>query len=79
MAALHGEITIAKGRAEQDNFDSYPVVRMKTMPVVDVHLVPSDGPMGGVGEPGVPPIAPAVCNALLALTGKPVRKLPIRV
>jgi isoquinoline 1-oxidoreductase subunit beta len=78
-AALYGEITIKGGRAEQDNFDSYPVVRMKTMPTVDVHLVASDGPMGGVGEPGVPPIAPAVCNALHALTGKPIRRLPIRI
>jgi len=78
-AALFGEITIAKGRAEQSNFDDYPVVRMKHMPAVDVHIVASGAPLGGIGEPGVPPIAPAVCNALLALTGVPIRRLPIRL
>ncbi|HSB54799.1 MAG TPA: molybdopterin cofactor-binding domain-containing protein, partial [Gemmatimonadales bacterium] len=76
-AALYGEITIDKGRAVQDNFDSYQVLRIDQMPLVETHIVAEGDPMGGVGEPGTPPIAPAVCNALLVLTGKPVRRLPI--
>ena len=80
-AALFGEITLAGGRAEQDNFDSYPVLRMRDMPAVETHIVPGNPgeKLGGVGEPGVPPIAPAVANAVAKLTGKPVRKLPIRL
>ena len=77
-AALYGEITIQDGRVEQDNFDSYQMLRMQEMPEVDVHLVPSDEEPGGAGEPGVPPIAPAVTNALFALTGVRIRKLPIQ-
>ncbi|HEY6059875.1 MAG TPA: xanthine dehydrogenase family protein molybdopterin-binding subunit [Gemmatimonadales bacterium] len=76
-AALWGEITIDKGRAVQDNFDSYQVLRIDQMPLVETHIVAEGDPMGGIGEPGTPPIAPAVCNALLVLTGKPVRRLPI--
>src|SRR6202521_392297 len=77
-AALKGEITIANGRVEQANFNDYDVVRMNETPQVEVHIVEShDGP-GGIGEPGTPPIAPAVCNAIFAATGKPVRRLPIR-
>lgn len=80
-AALFGEITLAGGRAEQNNFDSYPVLRMRDMPAVETHIVPGKPgeKLGGVGEPGVPPIAPAVANAVAKLTGKPVRKLPIRL
>ena len=77
-AALWGEITFKDGRVEQGNFDSYPVLRMNRMPRVDVHIVTSGDPLGGIGEPGTPPIAPAVCNAIFAATGKRVRKLPIR-
>jgi isoquinoline 1-oxidoreductase subunit beta len=77
-AALSGEITIKDGRVVQGNFDSYPVLRMNEMPVVEVHIVKSTEPPGGVGEPGTPPAAPALCNAIFALTGKRVRKLPIR-
>lgn len=78
-AALYGEITIDNGGAKQGNFDSYRMLRLREMPEVEVHIVPStDGP-GGVGEPGTPPIAPAVVNALAALTGQRIRKLPIRV
>jgi isoquinoline 1-oxidoreductase subunit beta len=77
-AALTGEITIKDGRVVQGNFDDYPVLRMNDMPVVEVHIVKSTEPPGGVGEPGTPPAAPAVCNAIYALTGKRVRKLPIR-
>jgi isoquinoline 1-oxidoreductase beta subunit len=76
-AALYGAITLKNGRVEQDNFDSYPLVRMQAAPRVEVHIVPSDEPPGGVGEPGVPPIAPAVANALFAATGARVRSLPL--
>jgi isoquinoline 1-oxidoreductase beta subunit len=77
-AALYGAITIDKGRVQQSNFNDYPMLRINEMPVVEVHIVPSNAAAGGVGEPGVPPIAPAVCNAIFAGTGKRVRKLPIR-
>lgn len=77
-AALHGAITLKRGRVEQSNFHDYPVLRINEMPEVKVHIVPSSEPPGGVGEPGTPPIAPAVCNAIFAATGKRVRSLPIR-
>jgi isoquinoline 1-oxidoreductase beta subunit len=76
-AALKGEITIANGRVVQGNFNDYQMVRMGEMPVIEVHIVPSEDAQGGIGEPGTPPIAPAVCNAIFALTGKRIRKLPI--
>jgi isoquinoline 1-oxidoreductase beta subunit len=76
-AALYGEITIEKGRVKQSNFHDYPVLRMPEVPVVDVHIVPSAEAPKGVGEPGLPPIAPAVVNAVAKLTGNRVRKLPI--
>ena len=76
-AALYGKITIKDGRVEQSNFHDYPVVRMNETPQVEVHIVPSGEKPGGVGEPGTPPIAPALCNALFALTGKRIRTLPI--
>ncbi len=75
-AALHGRITFKDGRVEQSNFHDYPVLRMNEMPRVEVHLVGGDRPTG-VGEPGTPPIAPAVANALFALTGKRARTLPL--
>jgi isoquinoline 1-oxidoreductase beta subunit len=77
-AALKGKITIASGRVEQSNFHDYEMLRLNEMPKVEVHIVPSNDPPGGCGEPGTPPIAPAVCNAIFASTGKPVRHLPIR-
>jgi isoquinoline 1-oxidoreductase beta subunit len=77
-AALHGEITLDGGRVQQGNFDDYPVVRMDEAPVIDVHIVPSTEPPGGVGEPGTPPLAPALANALFVLTGKRVRRLPFK-
>jgi isoquinoline 1-oxidoreductase subunit beta len=80
--ATSGEITFRKGRAEQDNFHQYQVTRMDASPRdIRVHLLPSSDwsvPLGGVGEPGVPPIAPALCNAIFAATGKRIRRMPIR-
>ncbi len=76
-AALYGKVEIRDGRAVQSNFHDYPVVRMNEMPRVDVEIVTSGDPMGGIGEPGTPPIAPAVCNAIYAATGKRIRRLPI--
>jgi isoquinoline 1-oxidoreductase beta subunit len=76
-AALFGEITIGKGRVEQGNFDDYPMLTLRDMPVVETHLVPSGDFWGGVGEPPLPPIAPALCNALYAATGKPIQSLPL--
>jgi isoquinoline 1-oxidoreductase beta subunit len=78
-AALHGAIRIDGGKVQQSNFHDYPVVRMSAAPTVDTVIVASSDPPGGVGEPATPAIAPAVCNALLALTGTPVRSLPIRL
>ena len=78
-AALYGEITIEKGRVKQANFNDYPMLRMRETPVIAVHVVKNQEEPGGVGEPAVPPIAPAVTNAIFALTGKRVRKLPIRL
>jgi isoquinoline 1-oxidoreductase beta subunit len=76
-AALSGAITLREGRVEQSNFDGYRVLRIAQMPAIDVHIVASQEAPTGVGEPGVPPIAPALANALYALTGKPVRALPL--
>jgi isoquinoline 1-oxidoreductase beta subunit len=75
--AAYGKISIANGRAEQGNFPTYPVVRMAQMPVIKVEIMPSTEPHGGVGEPGTPPIAPAVVNAIAKLTGKRLRSLPL--
>jgi len=77
-ATLKGEITIANGQAQQRNFDTFPVIRMNDAPIVDVHLMPSSAPPTGAGEPGLPPLAPAVANAFFALTKKRARRLPIR-
>ncbi len=77
-AALYGEITIKNGRVEQANFNDYKMLRMDEMPKVEVHILQGQGEQGGVGEPGTPPIAPAVCNAIFAATGKRIRKLPIK-
>jgi isoquinoline 1-oxidoreductase beta subunit len=77
-AALYGEITFQDGRVQQGNFHDYPVLRMNEMPKVEVYIVNSTDKMGGVGEPGVPPIAPAVTNAIFAATGRRIRRLPIR-
>ncbi len=76
-AVLDGEITLKDGRVQQSNFHDYPVLRIHEMPEIEVHIVQSGADMGGIGEPAVPPIAPAVCNALYAATGKRIRRLPI--
>jgi len=76
-AALNGAITLKDGAVEQTNFHDYPVLRMNQMPPIDVHIVPSTANPSGVGEPGTPVIAPALINAITALTSKPVRALPL--
>jgi isoquinoline 1-oxidoreductase subunit beta len=77
--ALMGEITAANGRVQQSNFNTYPVARLNEAPVeTHVHIVPSSEPPAGVGEPGVPPMSPAICNAIFAATGKRIRDLPIK-
>lgn len=78
-AALYGEITIEKGSVQQSNFHDYPVLRMDALPDIEVHIVNSGEAPSGTGEPGVPPIAPAVANAIFTATGKRVRRLPIRL
>jgi len=77
--ALMGEITAANGRVQQSNFNTYPVARLNEAPVqTHVYIVPSSAPPAGVGEPGVPPMSPAICNAIFAATGKRIRDLPIK-
>ena len=78
-AVLYSEITLKKGEVEQSNFHDYRVVRMPDMPEVTVQILESDAHMGGVGEPGTPPIAPAVANAVYALTRQRLRSLPLRL
>jgi isoquinoline 1-oxidoreductase subunit beta len=77
-AAFYGEITIKDGAAEQTNFDCYEMLRLADAPKVETVIVPSGGFWGGVGEPPVPPLAPALCNAIFAATGKRVRSLPLK-
>jgi isoquinoline 1-oxidoreductase subunit beta len=77
-AALKTEITLKDGRVEQSNFHDYQMLRMFESPEIEVHIVPSTENPTGVGEPGVPPVAPALANAIFAVTGKRVRRLPIR-
>jgi len=74
---LTGEITIKDGAVEQSNFHDYQVLRISGAPVVEVHIVPSNEDPRGMGEPGVPPLAPAVANAVFAATGVRLRRLPI--
>jgi isoquinoline 1-oxidoreductase subunit beta len=78
-AALYGEITLRDGRVQQSNFHDYKPVRMYEAPAVEVHIVPSTENPSGVGEPGVPPVAPAVANAVFAATGQRLRRLPLRL
>lgn len=77
-AALHGELKIDRGRVLSSNFHDYPVLRMSEAPEIETHIVePPDSPVGGAGELGTPPVAPAVCNAIFAATGQRIRRLPI--
>jgi isoquinoline 1-oxidoreductase beta subunit len=78
-AALYDEITIKDGRVEQGNFDDYPMVRLADTPKIETYLALSGGnKWGGIGEPGTPPIAPSLCNAIFAATGKRIRVLPVK-
>jgi isoquinoline 1-oxidoreductase beta subunit len=77
-AALKTEITLENGRVQQSNFNDYPMLRMFEAPSIEVFIVPSEEKPTGVGEPSVPPVAPALSNAIFAATGKRVRRLPIR-
>src|SRR6202162_3446733 len=77
-AALIGEITIKDGAAEQSNFHDYEMLRMADAPKVETVIVPSGGFWGGVGEPPVPALAPALCNAIFAATGQRIRSLPLK-
>ncbi|MBE7470709.1 MAG: xanthine dehydrogenase family protein molybdopterin-binding subunit [Anaerolineae bacterium] len=77
-AALKGEITVANGRVQQSNFHDYALLQMDEMPTIEIYLMPSTDSPTGVGEPALPPIAPAVANAVFAATGKRIRRLPIR-
>jgi isoquinoline 1-oxidoreductase beta subunit len=76
-AALYGEITLKDGRVEQTNFDTYQVLRMDEAPAIDVHIVNSSEPPGGMGETGTSAIVPAIANAIFAATGKRLRKMPV--
>ena len=78
-AALYGEITIAKGQVQQSNFHDQPVLRIDACPVIETDIIASEAPPEGVGEPGTPAIAPAVANALFALTGQRLRSLPLKL
>ncbi|MDA8432322.1 MAG: xanthine dehydrogenase family protein molybdopterin-binding subunit [Nitrospiraceae bacterium] len=77
-AALHGAITLKEGKVEQGNFDDYPILRLYEMPKVEVHIVKNREKPGGIGEPAVPPLAPAVANALFSLAGVRLRELPMK-
>ena len=77
-ATTKSEVTVTNGRVDQSNYDSFEVLRMDEMPEIDVYIIKNTKDPGGVGEPGLPPIAPAIANAVFAATGKRIRKLPIR-
>jgi isoquinoline 1-oxidoreductase beta subunit len=76
-ATLHGGIDFRKGQAVQENFGDFEVIRMNESPVIETYIVSSELPPGGFGETAVPPVAPAVANAIFAATGTRVRRLPI--
>jgi len=76
-AALWGSVTLRNGRVQQRNFNDHRVLRLNELPTLDVHVIPNDARPGGVGETAVPPVAPSICNAIFAATGKRLRTLPI--
>ena len=77
-AALHGRITVKGGGVEQGNFDTYRLLRLADVPAIEVYLLPQGGRPGGVGEPGLPAVAPALANALFNATGRRIRRLPFK-
>ena len=77
-AALYGEIAIRRGAVAQSNFHDYPILRIDKAPVIETYIVDSGEPLGGAGEPGTPPIAPALTNAIFDATGIRIRELPVR-
>jgi isoquinoline 1-oxidoreductase beta subunit len=78
-AALHGKLTLENGRVKESNFHDYRPLRLPEMPAVAVHVIASKARMGGIGEPATAPVAPAVANAVFALTGQRLRSLPLRL
>ena len=78
-ALLYGDITLKDGRVQQTNFDTYKLLRINEMPKIDMHIVKSTEKPGGIGEPGMALISPAVANAVFTLTGKRLRQMPLRV
>ncbi len=78
-ATLHGKIDLEQGAVVQSNFHDYPILRMDEAPAVEVVIMPSDAGPTGIGEPGVPPLAPAVANAVYRATGQRLRELPLRL
>jgi len=76
--AFYGEITATNGVIDQSNFDTFQVTRMNAAPKqTNIHIVESEAPPAGIGEPGLPPVAPAIYNAIFAATGKRVREMPL--
>ena len=75
--ALMGEISVEEGKVQQSNFHDYPVTRMNQVPELHVHIVESDAPPGGIGEPGVPPVAPSITNAIYHASKTRIRDLPV--
>jgi len=78
-AALYGEITLENSRVKQSNFHDYPLMRMNQTPEIQVYIMESDEPATGVGEPGLPPLAPAIAAALFKASGKRYRSLPFKL
>jgi isoquinoline 1-oxidoreductase beta subunit len=77
--AQGGNLTVTNGVVDQSNFTDYPLARMSDIPPINCHIVDSEMIPGGVGEPGLPPVMPAIANAILQISGTPVREIPIRV